>query len=118
MGAEQQASHRLGARLLALNLRLEELDRELHQTRVRTLQLEARVDDARLAHLLGEQTESMAHLGSELERLHQELESGQALLDRLRDSQRQARIDYSLARMRLRRVETESTGAPPAPPDL
>ncbi|MBM3459497.1 MAG: hypothetical protein FJX77_13330 [Armatimonadetes bacterium] len=115
MGGKDGA--RFGARLFALNLRLAELDQETHRTRVQVLHLEARVEAARLAHLLGDTApEDLAALRPELERSRDALERQESLLASVRKNQAEARVEYALHRIRERRIaRSRSEPEDPAP---
>ncbi len=99
---------RLGSRLFALNLRLAELDEEARRTRMEVVRLAARLDDARLARIL--ETEGPGdpdQLAPELERLGSALARQEALIARVKKSQADARVAYSLHRIRERRRALE-----------
>jgi hypothetical protein len=101
---EARESRRCGARLFALDLRLEELAREVRTAQVRVHHLEAALEDARLSGLFGEASGDAGALEPELERSRGRLESWLRLLDQVRASRRQARVDYALSRLRERRA--------------
>lgn len=102
---------RLGTRLLALNLRLFELNREMEQSQIRVHQLESSLEDARLASMLGEDAGDAQELGSELERERHTLEHRRAVVDRVRDIQWKARVQHAVAGLRQRQQERASASA-------
>jgi len=101
-------SRRCGVRLFALDLRLEELNQEVRRAEVRVHQLEAALDDARLSGLFGAAVGDARELEPELERSRGSLEARRELLEQVRASRRQARVDYALSRLRERRAARET----------
>jgi predicted ATPase len=89
---------RIKSKLFALNLRYDEVDRELSAKRARASRLQAQLEDARLASLLGDHAGDPAELGPELESLRGELDSQQQLLERIQHSRWETRLRYILAR--------------------
>ncbi len=100
---ELRESDRLSTRLLALDIRLHELNSELARAQIRVRQLEATFEDARLASLLGESAGSVAELGPELERSRQELEAQRELVASVTETRWKARVQHALVRSRERR---------------
>jgi hypothetical protein len=91
-------SDRIKSKLYALNLRLAELKSELHRTRIRILQLEAQREDAQLAALFGEDLEGRGQLEPQLEAARRDLDTQQELIRRVRTSQGETQLRYSVAR--------------------
>jgi len=89
---------RIKSKLFALNLRYDEVDRELSVKRARASRLQAQLEDARLASLLGDNAGDPAELGPELENLRGELDTQQQLLERIQHSRWETRLRYILAR--------------------
>jgi hypothetical protein len=89
---------RIKSKLFALNLRYDEVDRELSAKRARVSRLQAQLEDARLASLLGDDAGDPAQLGPELERMRGELDTQQQLLERIQSSRWETRLRYMLAR--------------------
>ncbi len=89
---------RIKSKLFALNLRYDEVDRELAATRARASRLEAQLEDARLASLMGDDAGNPAELGPALERLRGELITQEQLLQRIQRSRWETRLRYILAR--------------------
>ena len=75
---------RIKSKLFALNLRYDEVDRELSVKRVRASRLQAQLEDARLASLMGDDAGDLAELGPQLEHLRGELDTQQQLLITMR----------------------------------
>jgi hypothetical protein len=101
MEANDQA--RLSAKLYAIDFRVAELDYEMQRTKVRVLQLEARLEDARLAQLMGgEEAGDPAEIGPELERSRGSLESQQELLDQVKKSQWKTRVHLTALKAKAR----------------
>lgn len=99
---EFKESDRVGSRLLALNLRLAELDHELQQTQLYVQQLETQLEDARLAHMLGDHAGDPAVLGPELERSRGSLESQQEVVARIKKTQWSVRVQHTMLRVKER----------------
>jgi predicted nucleic acid-binding Zn-ribbon protein len=101
-----------GARLLALNFRLAELNQEMEQTQLRVRKLEAQLEDARLASMMGEDAGNPAELRPELERSRDQLASQQEFIQQVKHHQWTARVAYSVARIneRLESRRAESAG--------
>src|SRR5207302_4214926 len=89
---------RIKSKLFALNLRYDEVDGELAVKRARASRLQAQLEDARLASLLGDNAGDPAELGPELEHLRGELDTQQQLLERIQNSRWETRLRYILAR--------------------
>jgi hypothetical protein len=102
---EAKTSRQLGVRLFALDLRLEELGGEMRRTQVRVHQLEAALQDARLSGLFGEAVADAREIEPVLERSRGELDTQQRQLELLKNSRRQARVDYALCRVQERRAQ-------------
>lgn len=93
---------RLGTRLLAIEMRLAELDQELRRTQVRVHHLESQLEDANLAGLLGENAGDPSEIVPALEASRGSLEHQAALVERVKQSRWKARLAYSVARARER----------------
>jgi hypothetical protein len=89
---------RIKSKLFALNLRYDEVDRELSFTRVRASRLEKQLEDARLASLMGDEAGDPAEIGPALEHVRGELDTQQQLLQRIQNSRWETRLRYILAR--------------------
>lgn len=89
---------RIKSKLFALNLRYDEVDRELSATRARASRLEKQLEDARLASLLGDEAGDPAEIGPALEHARGELDTQQQLLQRIQTSRWETRLRYILAR--------------------
>lgn len=89
---------RLRSKLFALNLRYAEVDHELCATRVRASRLEAQLEDARLASLLGDDSGQLAEIGPALEQIRGVLDTQERLLQRIQDSRWETRLRYLLLR--------------------
>lgn len=89
---ESKDQDRLSAKLYAIDFRVAELDYEMQRTKVHVLQLEARLEDAKLAQLMGGEAGDPAEIGPELERSRGSLESQQELLDQVKKSQWKTRV--------------------------
>jgi hypothetical protein len=98
---------RLGTRLFAINLRLAELDHDLRSKEIRVNRLEAQLEDARLARLMGESAGDPEEIAPELERTRGDRDTQRALVERVKQSQTEARTEYMLARVRQRREQRE-----------
>lgn len=98
-------SDRLRTRLLAIDLRLAELDHELRRTQAHVSHLESELEDVRLANLMGEKARNPAELGPELERHRGSLESQRSLVEQVKKSQWQARVAYTVTRAQERKAE-------------
>jgi chromosome segregation ATPase len=109
---------RIKSKLFALNLRYDEVDRELSAKRARASRLQAQLEDARLASLLGDDAGDPAELGPELESLRGELDTQQQLLERIQHSRWETRLRYILARRdeikeHVHRRRAEAAEGPP-----
>jgi hypothetical protein len=102
---ELKPSDRLQTRLLAIDLRLAELDAELRQDQVRVNHLESELETARLANLMGDQAGDPAQLAPELERSRGKLENQREVVARVKKSQWHARVAYTLTRAKERQQE-------------
>jgi chromosome segregation ATPase len=89
---------RIKSKLFALNLRYDEVDRELSFTRARARRLEKQLEDARLASLMGDKAGDPAEIGPALEHVRGELDTQQQLLQRIQSSRWETRLRYILAR--------------------
>jgi hypothetical protein len=89
---------RIKSKLFALNLRYDEVDRELSFTRARASRLEKQLEDARLASLMGDEAGDPAEIGPALEHVRGELDTQQQLLQRIQNSRWETRLRYLLAR--------------------
>src|SRR3954453_19717303 len=106
---------RIKSKLFALNLRYDEVDRELSAKRVRAKRVEAELEDARLASLMGDEAGNPAEIGPALEHLRGELDTQQRLLERIQSSRWETRRRYILARreeieMHVNRRRAEERG--------
>ena len=106
-------SDRLGTRLLALNLRHAELDQKVRQSEVQLLRLQAHLDDARLARLLGEKADSQ-DVRPEVEKVRTELDIQKELLAEIVKSRQDAQVAYSAARWVEAREDLVAKGELPA----
>jgi len=94
---------RLHTRLLAIDIRLHELSQELQRTQVQVNHLEAQLEDARLARMVGgDEAGDAASIGSELEASRNRLESQRELVESVKKNQWNARVQYTLARVKER----------------
>ena len=109
---ELRESDRLGNRLLALNIKHEELNRKVEESQIRLLRLEANLNDNRLAHLLGE-GDSPQSLRPEVERARTELDSHKELLAEVVKSRQEAQVAYSTARWAEAREDLVAKGELP-----
>jgi len=89
---------RIKSKLFALNLRYAEVDQELSATRVRERHLEAQLENARLASLMGDDAGNPAEIGPALQLVRDELDTQQKLLERIQNSRWETRLRYILAR--------------------
>lgn len=92
---------RLGVRLLALNLRVSELDAEIRSARLELAFLESRLGDARLARAVGGDPPGDLHEPAASQRaaeLRSVLEARSASLATAREHRRDVRIRYTLGR--------------------
>jgi len=90
---EFKQSDRLRTRLFAIDLRLAELDDELRRTQLQVHQLQSRLEDAKMARLMGEEAGDPAELGPELERSRARLEGQAQFIAEVKKRQRSARGD-------------------------
>jgi hypothetical protein len=94
---------RLSAKLYAIDFRVAELDYEMQRTKVHVLQLEAQLEDARLAQMVGgDDAGDPAEIGPELERSRGSLESQQELLDQVKKSQWKTRVHLTALKAKER----------------
>ena len=112
---EFKDSDRLRTRLLAIDLRLAELDQEMRRTQIRVNQLQSQVENAQLAQLLGESAISSSELAPELQRSRDSLEKQRELIATVKKSQWDARVALALQRMKERRNERERLAAEERP---
>jgi hypothetical protein len=110
---EVKHSDRLRTRLFAITLRLAELEQEIHRTALHVRRLETRLEEARLARLMGEDAGNPAEIGPELERFRGDLEAQREFVAGVRRSQWKARVEYTVARALERRREREQAQAAP-----
>jgi hypothetical protein len=89
---------RIKSKLFALNLRYDEVDRELSATRVRASRLEKQLEDARLASLMGDEAGDPEEIGPALEQVRGVLDTQEQLLQRIQNSRWETRLRYILAR--------------------
>ena len=89
---------RIKSKLFALNLRYDEVDRELSVTRVQATRLEAQLEEARFASLMGDDAGKVAEIRPALEHLRGQLDRQQQLLQRIQSSRWETRLRYILAR--------------------
>jgi hypothetical protein len=89
---------RLKNKLFALNLRYAEVDQQVSAIRVRMSQLEAQLEDARLASMMGDEAGNPAEIRPALEHIRGELDNQQQLLQRIQNSRWETRLRYMLAR--------------------
>ncbi|MFN3650563.1 MAG: hypothetical protein ACK47B_13380 [Armatimonadota bacterium] len=102
---------RSGVRLFAINLRLAELSQEMHRTKMRVLYLESQLEDARLAHMMGEKAGDPGEIGTQLAASRGTLETQQELVDQVKDSQWKARVAYTMARVQQNRKDRQEREA-------
>lgn len=100
---ELSDADRVGTRLLAINIRLAELDHELQKAQLRVNQLESQLEDARLAQMMGEEAGNPADIGPELERSRGSLESQREIVDKMKKTQWNVRVQHTLLRAKERR---------------
>ncbi len=114
---------RLGTRLLALNLRHFELNREMEQTQIRVRQLESEIEDARLAGFLGENGGDATSLTVALEAERAALERRKATVENVTEIRWKARVQHAVAGLKERKAAQEridgvddgSSEEPPSP---
>jgi hypothetical protein len=93
-------------------LRLAELDGELRQTQARVYHLESQLEDARLAHLMGDREGGNPDtIKPELERSRGSLESQQAVVESVKKSQWKARVEYTMLRAKQHRETKHAEAA-------
>jgi len=107
---ELRESDRLRSRIYALDLRIAEMDRDLRRAQIRVHHLKARLDDAVMARLFGDEAGDPTEIGPELERSRVELESHREAVERVKKRRREARAAYWETRLQERR-EQGSTDA-------
>jgi hypothetical protein len=90
--------NRIQSKLFALNLRYAEVDQELSVTRARFTQLQAQLENARLASLIGDDAGNPAEIGPALEHVRGQLDNQQRLLQQIQNSRWETRLRYMLAR--------------------
>lgn len=91
-------SELIRTKLLALDLRLYEMNIERQRTRVRIAHLEGEIENARLAGLFGEPTPSAADLGPQLKESQELLEGQERVIRTIRNSQKETRLRLVVAR--------------------
>ena len=89
---------RIKSKLFALNLRYAEVDQELCDTRVHATRLEAQLEAARFASLMGDDASNLAELRPALEHVRGQLDRQEQLLQRIQSSRWETRLRYILAR--------------------
>ncbi|MCC2672645.1 MAG: hypothetical protein K0Q72_5117, partial [Armatimonadetes bacterium] len=99
---EFKDSDRLGAKLYAINMRVAELDHEVQRAQVRVSHLEAQLEDARLAQLMGQRAGDPAEIAPELERSRGSLESQREYLDLVKKNQWKARVHLTVTQAKER----------------
>jgi len=109
--------YRLQTRVLAIDLRLAELEAEMQRTQIRAHHLEAELEDARMAYMMGEEAPDRAQLGSELEQSQNVLESQREMIALVKDNRSKARAALMIARVKEKRdarsrAESAGPGAP------
>jgi hypothetical protein len=114
---------RIKSKLFALNLRYDEVDRELSVKRARARRLQTQLEDARLASLMGDNAGDPAELGPELESLRGEVDTQQQLLERIQHSRWETRLRYIIARrdeikQHVDRRRAEAAEGPPGSEEL
>lgn len=114
---ESNDKMRLSAKLHAINFRVAELDYEMQRTQVHVSQLEAQLEDARLAQLMGEDAGDPGEIGPELERSRGSLESQREVLDQVKKSQWKTRVHLTALQAKERmeqrqRAEQEARAEP------
>jgi hypothetical protein len=90
--------NRIKSKLFALNLRYAEVDQELSATRARFSQLEAQLENARLASLIGDDAGNPAEIRPALEHVRGQLDNQQRLLQQIQNSRWETRLRYMIAR--------------------
>jgi chromosome segregation ATPase len=103
---------RIKTKLYALNMRLEEVNSEVVAAQARVSRLEQQLEDAKLAHLLGEEAGNPSEIGPQLETSRSELADHQQLLRRIRSSQWETRLRYLLARRKEIQAEQAEQAEP------
>lgn len=105
---EIRDSHRMGARELAIRCRLAELDVELHRTQLRVNHLEAQMEDARLAHIIGdEEGESPANIAPALEASRGSLEQQREFIAGVKKQHMKAAAQAAMARVQEAHADRE-----------
>ncbi len=110
---------RIKSKLFALNLRYDEVDRELSATRVQASRLEKQLEDARLASLMGDEAGDPAEIGPALEQVRGVLDNQEQLLQRIQNSRWETRLRYILARrdeITQHAVQQRNARRPTTPP--
>jgi hypothetical protein len=93
-------SDRIKNKLLALNLRLAELRMEMERTQIRVIQLETQMEDSQLAALFGEGNGTAGALAPQLDQTRSELDRQKAMIQHVRNSQRDTHLRYLIERRR------------------
>lgn len=101
-------ARKLQARLLALDIKLAELDHQMRASQVRIQQLEAHQQDSRLARILGEEHDDPGAVEPRIEEQRRELARQAELAETVRAHQREVRVEYALWMVNSRR---ETVGA-------
>lgn len=109
---DQRHALRVQARLLALNIRMAEMDAEVHHAQVDVNRLESRLEDARLARMMGEEAASPAELAPQLEASRHRLEERRRVWGTLRAHRSKVRVEMALQRLRERRRESAGEEVP------
>ena len=108
---ELKESDRLRSKVLAIDLRLAELDHELRRTQVHVNHLESQLENARLAGMLGDHAGDPSEIAPELEKSRGRLETQQEMVARVRQSLWKARVAYTLTQAQERKAERERAEA-------
>ena len=105
---EIRDSHRMGARELAIRCRLAELDLELHRTQLRVNHLEAQMEDARLAHIIGDEDgENPAEIAPVLEASRGSLEQQREFIASVKKQHMRAAAQAAMARVKEQQADRE-----------
>ncbi len=106
---EIRDSHRKGARELAIRCRLAELDHELRRTQIRVNHLEAQLEDARLAQLLGDgEGGNPAEIAPELEASRGSLERQREFIAGVKKQHMKAAAQCAMARVQEAHADREA----------
>jgi hypothetical protein len=100
-------------KLFALNMRCDEVNSAVAEAQARVSRLEQKLEDAKLAALLGEEGENPSEIAPQLESSRLELNDHQQLLRSIRSSQWETRVRYLLARrheIQAQKAENQNQG--------